>query len=263
MTEPSRTPGGWRRGLSLRRALLTGIAASLTATALLAVGILLVGHFGETEGRILATTFLLAAYGLLALPGGLLLDRSRLRGLASAVLVLTGSGFAVAMTTVWWPDPPEELGKSVWTVSALAAAAAQAAALALRRRDRDPASVRRLYLVSSVLAVVVATLVSIAVWAELESALYFRVLGSLAVLDLLAVALQPVLALARPTSAVYRLRVLVEPDRELETTMSAPDFATAVARAIRSVDRDGGRVLRVERATLGSSPQARSARRPM
>lgn len=40
---------------SVRRALLAGIAASLTATALLAVGILLLGHFGETEGRILAT----------------------------------------------------------------------------------------------------------------------------------------------------------------------------------------------------------------
>lgn len=205
---------------SVRRALLAGIAASLTATALLAVGILLLGHFGETEGRILATTALLAAYGLLALPGGLLLDQARLPGLAAAVLTLAAGGFAVAVTTVWWPDHPTELGKSLGTVTALAAASAQPAALALRRRERDPVSVRRLYRVSSALVLAAATLVSVAIWAELESALYFRVLGSLAVLDVLAVALQPVLALARPESAVYRLRILVEPDGVLETATS-------------------------------------------
>jgi hypothetical protein len=232
---------------SVRQALLAGIAASLTATALLAVGILLLGHFGETEGRILTTTALLAAYGLLALPGGLLVDQSRLPRLAAAALTLAVAGFAVAVTTVWWPDSPTELGKSLGTVTALAVASAQAAALALRRRESDPASVRRLYPISCALALIVATLFSVAMWAELENAVYFRLLGSLAVLDVLAVALQPVLALARPASRVYQLRILVEPEREFEMVASAPDFAAAVGKAVREVERKGGYVLRVGR----------------
>jgi len=232
---------------SVRQVLLAGIAASLIATALLAVGILLLGHFGQTEGRILTTTALLAAYGLLALPGGLLVDQSRLPGLAAVALTLAAGGFALAVTTVWWPDQPTELGNGLGTVTVFAVASAQVAALALRRQEHDPASVRRLYPLSCALALVVATLFSVAVWAELESVLYFRILGSLAVLDVLAVALQPVLALSRPTTDAFRLRLLVDPDGELLTTTKAPDFAAAVAKAIREVEHNGTRVVRVER----------------
>ena len=43
-------------------------------------------------------------------------------------------------------------------------------------------------------------LATVAMWAEPESQVYFRILGALAALDVLLVALQPVLALARPRS---------------------------------------------------------------
>ena len=42
-----------------KRIMLLAVAGLLSASALLAIGILLVGHFGKTEGRILATTALL------------------------------------------------------------------------------------------------------------------------------------------------------------------------------------------------------------
>ena len=63
-----------------KRALLLAVAACLSVSALLAIGILLVGHFGETEVRILATTALLAGYGLLTLPATILLDQGRVSG---------------------------------------------------------------------------------------------------------------------------------------------------------------------------------------
>jgi len=231
-----------------RSIVLSAIASALTATALLAIGILLFGNFGQTEGRILATTALLAAYGLLALPAAVLLDQARLRSLATAVLTLAGAGFAVAVTTVWWDDLPEQLGKSLGTFTVFAAALAQTAALSARRRERDPSSVRRLLVLSSWLSLVVAAMISTALWAELDHALYFRILGSLAVLDVLVVALQPLLAFARAPSAAHRLRLLVEPDDEIETTIVAADFATAAAKAIRKVERSGRRVLRLERS---------------
>lgn len=100
-----------------RRVLLVAIPVPLTATALLAIGILLFGGFGETEGRILTTTALLAGYGLLALPAGFLLDQGRIAALAADVLALAVTGFAVAVAAVWTGDPPAEVGKTLATIN--------------------------------------------------------------------------------------------------------------------------------------------------
>jgi hypothetical protein len=71
-----------------KRILLLAVAGLLSASALLAIGILLVGRFGETEGRILATTALLAGYGLVGLPSTILFDQGRSRRLAVGGLAL-------------------------------------------------------------------------------------------------------------------------------------------------------------------------------
>lgn len=230
-----------------RRIVLLAIAASLTATALLAIGILLFGDFGETEGRILATTALLAGYALLALPAGFLFDQSRLLPLAATVVGLAAGGLALALAAVWTSGPSDELGKSLTTVNVFAVAATQTAALAARRRPSDPSSVRGLFAVSCVLAIVLATMAIVATWAELEDPVYFRIFGALAVLDVLLVVLQPVLALARRRGEVHHLRLVVEQGEQIESDVEAVDFATAAARAIRETERDGRRVLRVER----------------
>ncbi len=222
---------------------------SLTATALIAIGILLFGDFGETEGRILATTALLAGFALLALPAGLLFDQSRLPALRVAVVLLAIAGFALTLTAVWTTEPPVWLGKLATTVTVFAVAGTQTAALAARRRASDPSSVPALFAGSSLLALVLATMASVTAWAEIQdSPLYFRILGALAVLDVLLVVLQPVLALARPRGELYRVHLAVESGEELETAIEAADFAAAVARAIRATERSGHRVLRVERS---------------
>jgi hypothetical protein len=67
-----------------KRFVLLAVADLLTAAAALAIGILLFGDFGSTEGRILATTALLAGYGLFALPAAVLRDQRRLAALTIA-----------------------------------------------------------------------------------------------------------------------------------------------------------------------------------
>lgn len=229
------------------RILLLAVVVSLSAAALLAIGILLFGEFGDTEGRILGTTALIAFYGLLALPAGVLFDQARLAGLATTLLALAAVGLSLALAAIWSGEPPEELGKSVATVTAFAAALTQTSALAARRRERDPRVVRRLFAVSVALAVVLAALVTAGAWAEIDRQGYFRIVAALAVLDALLVALQPILALTRPVGGVHRLRVLAEPGGEIVATVEAADFAAAAAKAIRAIERNGGRVLRLER----------------
>jgi hypothetical protein len=239
---------GARAPRTARRLLLTAIAVSITATALLAIGILLFGSFGETEGRILGSTMILAGYALLALPAGFLLDQSRHLPLAAAVVGLAAAGLVLSLVNVWTGGGSSDVGKAVLTATVFAGAAAQTAALAARRAAGDPILVRALFPVSCALALVLATMASVAAWAEFENAVYFRILGSLAVLDLLTVALQPVLALARSPREVHHLHLVVDQGEAVETDVEAVDFATAASRAIRDTERSGRRVLRLERS---------------
>jgi hypothetical protein len=107
--------------------------------------------------------------------------------------------------------------------------------------------VRGLFAVSCVLAVVLATMATVAAWAELEDPAYFRIFGAFAVLDVLMVVLQPVLALAHPHGEVLHLRLVVDQGEEIETDVEAVDFAAAASRAIRETERGGRRVTRVAR----------------
>lgn len=245
---------------TLKRILLLAVAGLLSASALLAAGILLTGRFGWIEGRILATTGVLAGYGLVALPAAILLDRDRRRGLAVASLGLAVAAASLALATLWVARHPEALGNAAWTAAVLALASSQTSALAARRRQGEPASVGRLFALSLVLAGAVATVFSVLLWAGVEHEAYFRVLAALVVLDLLAVALQPVLARLRP-AVVHRLRVVVEPGETVAMDIEEADLAGAVARAVRTLERRGRRIVRIDLdGAAAAREQERAAR---
>ncbi len=250
-------------GSDRRRLLVLGVAALLSISALLAIGILLFGRFGETEGKILGSTALLAACGVLALPGVVLLDRRQLRGLAVAVAALAAAGYALALVLIWLEPSSEWLGKAVTTTFLFAVASAQTAALAARRQERDPPSVRRLFPLSIGVALAAAGVLSGLIWADRAGA-PARIAGALVVLDILAVALQPLLARARPVTVPVRLRALLDNGEPVELDVVAPDLATAAAKAIRSLERDGRLVVRVEAVDrMPAGKVAAAAREPV
>ena len=245
-----------------KRILVLAVAGLLSASALLAIVILLVGHFGETQARIVGTTALLAGYGLLALPSTMLFDQGRSRLLAAGGLVLAAAGASLALAALWSGNPPAALGKAVGTATAFALASAQAAALAGRRRESDPASVRRLFALSNALAPGAAAMFTTLLCAEIERESYVRLLAAVVVLDLLVVALQPLLARARPVAASYRLRINVEPpDEALTVEVEAPDLAAAAAKAIRGAEREGRRVRGLE--VVEQAPSRAVLRQPV
>ena len=242
------------RAISGKRLALLVVAAFLSAAAALAIGILLFGDFGATEGRILATTALLAGYGLLALPGAILRDQQRLAGLAVGVIVLAVLAAALGVVSVWQTEPSDALGNAVGTLTAWLVAAAQVAALAARQGDHDPGWVRRLFAASTVLVVIVAAMFTALLWAELEREGFIRVFAALVVLDALLVALQPLFARTRPVGAVHRLRVATASGETIELHVEAPDLAAAAAKAIRTVEREGRRVRLLEVVVQAAEP---------
>jgi hypothetical protein len=233
--------------MSGKRMLLLGVAGLLSATAVLAIAILATGRFDATSDRILGTTALLAGFGLIALPAAALLDQQRYRWLALATASLSAAGAACSIAAIWAPNGSETLAKTAGSVTALGLACAQVSALAARRRQGDPAVVRQLFVASCATGLFAASLIALAIWNTPHGSGYWRLVGSLLVLDILLVALQPILARARSVGGrVHRLNVGVAGGEPVAVTIEGGDLASAAAKAIRSVERDGGRVTGIE-----------------
>jgi hypothetical protein len=222
-----------------RRALLLVVAALMCAGAALAIGILLFGDFGDTEGRVLVTTFLLALHGAAAVPAAILRDQRRLSALALVVAALATLSAVLNTVSVWWEDVGDTFGKTMGTVAIFLIVAVVTAALAAR-------PLHRLFFPSVALAVVVATMATVALWAEVDRSWYLRVLGALVVLEVLLVALQPLLLRLGREEAVRPLRLVDTFGRTSEVAVKSDSVAEAVARAIRGLESEGAHVRSVE-----------------
>ena len=222
-----------------RRALLLTVAALMCAAAALAIGILLFGDFGGTEGRILATTFLLAVHCALAVPAAILRDQRRLPGLAALVVALATASAVLNTVAVWWEGSGDRFGRTVGTVMIYLVVTVVVAALAALPRHR-------LFVPSVVLGYVVATMAAVALWTETERSGYLRVLGALAVLEVLLVALQPVLLRLRREQVEWPLRIADTSGGTADVSVRATSLADAVASAVRSAERSGRSVRTLE-----------------
>jgi hypothetical protein len=222
-----------------RTTLLLAVAAAMIVAAALAIGILLFGDFGGTEGRILLTTVLLAVHGALAVPAAVLWDQRRLPALAIACAVAVAVAAAMNIVGVWWNADSQAFGKLVGTAMLLAVPTVATTALATRPRHR-------LFLPSVALMYLSAALAIGAVWSETEREGYLRVLGAAVVLAVLLVALQPVLLRVRRDEIERPLRVVDDAGGTVDVVVRADSLAEAAARAIRAAEREGRHVRSVE-----------------
>lgn len=223
-----------------RRVLLFGVAALLSLSALLAIGILVVGRFGSVEARILGSTALLAGFGLVALPAVMLLDKERARVLAYVAAALPAVAAALALVVTWSRSDSEALGRSLGSATIVALAFAQLAAMTARRTERDDSLVRRLFALSCGTGLLVAGVGVALLWIGPDNQRAPRLFGALLVLDLLLVALQPLLARARAGNVLRRITVVDASGEQLEFEVAARDVASAAARAIRSAEQSRG-----------------------
>ena len=241
-----------------RRVLLLGVAALLSLSALLAIGILVVGRFGSVEARILGSTALLAGFGLVALPAVMLLDKERARVLAYVAAALPAFAAALALVVTWSRSDSEALGRSLGSATIVALAFAQLAAMTARRTERDDSLVRRLFALSCGTGLLGAGVGVALLWIGPDNQRAPRLFGALLVLDLLLVALQPLLARARAGNVLRRITVVDASGDQLEFEVAARDVASAAARAIRSAEQSRGGCtvaeLKIAAPRTGGSP---------
>jgi hypothetical protein len=239
--------------VDLKGIFLRALIASLLATAGLAIGFLLLADFNDRTWKVIATTALISAFSLLGLPGAVLLDQGRAVALGRANLVLAAVGLAWALALLWsereggWP--------TLIAVVAFTAATAQASGTTARRRADDPQSVDLLYLAGLLGAFLLAALISLAAWQEIEDEGFYRFVGALAVAEVLVVILQPILrrtsrrAAATPAAspATFEFTCTLDDGQQVRRSDEASEFASAVAAAIRELEGSGARVVRLER----------------
>ena len=220
---------------------------ALCTSALLAVAILLLGEFDETQARILVTTALIGFFSLLALPGGVLLDQGRYVTLAWTLIGLSVFSFVVAMNLTWGDVENDDLWKVVGSATAITGAFSQSATAISRRRETDSDGVRTIFLLSFGSVSLLALLILIAIWESVEDEGFYRALGAVAVINLLLVLLQPVARRmgGKPVGApAERAR---ESAYRLAFTLEGTPSEAAVEEARQALERGGVSVESVER----------------
>jgi hypothetical protein len=236
----------------LRRIALIATVTALSVTALIAILALLTQDFGETQLRILATTGGFGLASLIAMRGTVLLEHGRQLTLGRAVIALSILSFVIEMWIIWLDTNSEAAWKSYVCSIAAAGALGQIAGMIARRRATDPPSIAPLVWAAGACAVVGAVMAWTAALEEIDDSGYYRVFGVVVVLDVLLLALQPVVrrlgsptrpAPASPSETGF---VCVLADGRRLRSGAGNDLPAAVAEALRNLERRGERVTRIE-----------------
>ena len=178
---------------------LMGLIACLIAGGLVAIAIVLRGHFSETEGRILATVAALAIFSGIALPSLIHLERGRYALLAGLGGLGALASFAAVMHLAWGEAMVGGFPRPAATF-ALAAFSAGHVSLMLFATSRRGLVYTVLKGSISVI-VAVAVILTVVIWTEDVSNAMLRALWTLIVLDVLGTISVPILsAIVRATT---------------------------------------------------------------
>lgn len=200
MTTHTSTAVRSTRPRGLAPALVRGLLTCLSLTALLGIVGVLSASFGETSVRILTSTLLVGVYCMFCLADTSVLD-TRYRAVGAAGISAASTALAQGLFLIWSVGD-EMPGDTLWLVArgflltAIVAFALAHAALILRLDVAALSTAARirtatLVLLGSVAALLVATVIH----PELaEGGAYWRLLGVLAILDVLGTTCLPVLA---------------------------------------------------------------------
>ncbi len=179
-----------------RRVVLSAFLASIAVNTILGIWALLAGDFGDTQAKILVTSFCVSAAMLGALVNAFPLGRRVMWPLPVVATASFAAGFAELVLIVWAEPDGSAWAKSVTTLLIIGAGATLVGLiglLPLRRLDRLAR-----FLHTVVTAALVTTLIAM-MWTEVDAAWLGRLIGVESVLVAALTLAVPTLARYRPT----------------------------------------------------------------
>ncbi|WP_100814311.1 hypothetical protein [Microbacterium lacus] len=252
-----RTPPAVR---GLRRAAIVVVIVSLLLAGVLGIVALLSGDFGETQGRILLTTLVVAAFGLTALCH-LAIASHRFRLVGYIGIAASVAALIPALVLIWsWFDLSESTSdwfRALGVLTILAVTLAQANLLL-----RSASSTRRIVHIGLTITLVAAAIVAIMLWLPIltegdipgSNTDYWRFFGVIAIIDVIGTIAVPIIGL------VVRGR----PDDGSRLALDVPGDLLAridAAAAVSGMDRERAAVAALRRG-LDDQPTAREASIP-
>ena len=176
------------------RVALIALLAALAMNALIGIIIVLKGDFGDTEGKLLGTTFGLALFTVLAIPSTVQLGRGRFYALAGFGISVSVIAFILAVSAIWSDGAFEDvfLTKLMVTFGVMAFASNHAALLLLASATPKVIKVTLIATITMLMVIAVALITS--VWLEDLPKEIARPLTVFAILDVLGSMAVPMLS---------------------------------------------------------------------
>ena len=179
--------------MNLKKIFLLTFIASVAASALVGIGVLLLGSFGEIEARVLMTTFSITLTSILALSCGALYESGKARTFPAVGIALAGVSAVLNVYLIWVGDGGVA---SVWKLAAtaglLATAFAHVSLISLATLDRRFIWSRATI---EICVAIAAAILLFILWFEPDSSgdLVSRILGVLGIVIAALTVLTPVL----------------------------------------------------------------------
>lgn len=218
--------------INLRRLFLYLLIGSVALSALIGIGVLLLGDFGLIEVRVLMTTMVITIVSVLGLACGAFIEVRGGKHVPIAGIALSVLAGLMSFFIIWNVlDEDEVFIKACLTATLLAVACSHVSLLSLARLDRRFSWTR----ISAVICVVLLCAVLLFIlWFEPtgESDLIYRVLGVLGILLASITVVTPVLHklsssesdIARIDSEIQRLQKrLIELEAERDRLNEEPE----------------------------------------
>lgn len=123
--------------MNLRRLFLYLLILSVAVSAILGIGVVSLGNFGELEVRVLMTTLTITVTSIAGLACGAYYESGRGRSLPTAGIVLSVTGALMVMLIIWDVlDDNSTYIKATLTVTMLAVSASHLSLLSMARLDK-------------------------------------------------------------------------------------------------------------------------------
>lgn len=218
----------------IRRLLLKVFIGFLSVTALVTILSVLGGKFGETQVKVLFTTFSISAGSICAMSCAAFLEWRGTRAVGRAGIFAAGVAVLMVVSGVWGDISEADYWKTTVTFIVVAIAFAHACllrlpTLALRHRWTQT--------VSTILIALLALQIILAVWREVRDEGYYRCLAAVSVLVVLVTLIIPICSRLRgkEDKAPQDLDQAAEqldqlPEHLVLHKVSGPVFADAAGR---------------------------------
>lgn len=182
-----------KKSLSFKKIFLTTLIGALIISACIGIYIVLFGTFGDIESRILATTLAIGGFSLTGLSCASLYEKKRLTEFALIGVTISIIAFIASTLMIWeivnWDS--EAYGKTLASLIILAFSWAHAS-LILMINPKESLVTGIQWSTVALIGIVAIMLIGVILFKELETEMYARLIGAIAILDVLGTLVTPI-----------------------------------------------------------------------